>query len=239
MTQRSEKPGHATVWLVDDQPVRRFGLRAQLASAGFVIVREGTSIEDAPDITSIDDRGTTSPPDPDLLVLDGAQGSDPISKAITLNPHIRIMVLASTAEPTALAEAFAAGAHGYVLKRITPGALIESMRLLLAGEKVFPSELSELLVRIPSPHQPPRLGAAGRDLPLSPQEMAITRHLAGGTPNKTIAQALDITEATVKAHVKTLMRKIGVSNRTQAAIWALNNGLAPAAAGRQAGISGK
>lgn len=235
MTQRSDRPCHGTVWLVDDQPVRRYGLRSHLASAGFEIIREGASIEDPP--SSSDDAGAANPQTPDMLVMDAAQGTQAIGKAVRRHPGLRVMVLASTAEPTALAEAFAAGAHGYVLKRITPDALIESMRLLLSGEKVFPSEISELLIRLSAPPLQLRPGPAGQDWPLSPQEMEITRHLAGGTPNKTIAQALDITEATVKAHVKTLMRKIGVANRTQAAIWALNNGLAPAAAGRQPGLS--
>jgi two-component system nitrate/nitrite response regulator NarL len=229
MKNLSETHGLAAVWLVDDQPLRRAGLKAHLAAAGFSVVAEGQSVDDAA-------SGAKRHQMPQVLVIDGAQGTASIAIALTRHPRIRIMVLGNAPDPTSMAEAFAAGAHGYVLKRISPDALVESLRLLLAGEKVFPSEVSDLLIRLPSGRtQRP----TERETPLSPQEMEITRHLADGTPNKMIAQALDITEATVKAHVKTLMRKIGVSNRTQAAIWALNNGLTPAAAGREPWVSGK
>ena len=60
---------------------------------------------------------------------------------------------------------------------------------------------------------------------LSPREMQILRHLLDGDSNKLIGKHLDITEATVKVHLKSLLRKIGVANRTQAAIWAMNNGV--------------
>jgi two-component system nitrate/nitrite response regulator NarL len=232
MTNPSSPPGRAAVWLVDDQPLRRAGLKAHIAAAGFDIVAEGQSLED---LLQAGDRSGT----PRLLVMDGSQGTASISIARAHHPDLRVMVLGNAAEPATMAEAFAAGAHGYVLKRISADALVESLRLLLTGEKVFPSEVSDLLIRLPAARTQSVQRTQDRETMLSPQEMEITRHLADGTPNKIIAQALDITEATVKAHVKTLMRKIGVSNRTQAAIWAHTNGVASAAANRSLGLGGK
>lgn len=232
MTNPPDASGRAAVWLVDDQPFRRAGLKAHLTAAGFSILAEGSSVNDLL-------RPSDPHDSPRLLVMDGGQGIQAISVARNSHPSLRVMVLGDTADPARMAEAFAVGAHGYVLKRITPDALVESLRLLLAGEKVFPSEVSELLIRLPTTHQQAARRTAERETMLSPQEMEITRHLADGTPNKIIAQALDITEATVKAHVKTLMRKIGVSNRTQAAIWAHTNGVASAAANRGHGLGVK
>jgi two-component system nitrate/nitrite response regulator NarL len=96
----------------------------------------------------------------------------------------------------------------------------------MTGEKIFPSELSCLLARFGShlPDMEAAIQPVG-GIALSPQELLITRRIAEGCPNKFIAQSMSITESTVKAHVKTLMRKIGVSNRTQAAIWAHQHGL--------------
>jgi len=232
MTNPPDTSGRAAVWLVDDQPFRRAGLKAHLATAGFTIVAEGSSVTEL--LQATDPRDT-----PRLLVMDGEQGTHAITVARTSHPDLRVMILGDAADPATMAEAFAVGAHGYVLKRITPDALVESLRLLLAGEKVFPSEVSDLLIRLPTTRAQAARRTAERESMLSPQEMEITRHLADGTPNKIIAQALDITEATVKAHVKTLMRKIGVSNRTQAAIWAHTNGVASAAANRNHGLGVK
>jgi len=232
MTNPPDTSGRAAVWLVDDQPFRRAGLKAHLATAGFTIVAEGSSVTEL--LQATDPRDT-----PRLLVMDGEQGTHAITVARTSHPDLRVMILGDAADPATMAEAFAVGAHGYVLKRITPDALVESLRLLLAGEKVFPSEVSDLLIRLPTTRAQAARRTAERESMLSPQEMEITRHLADGTPNKIIAQALDITEATVKAHVKTLMRKIGVSNRTQAAIWAHTNGVASAAASRSQGLGVK
>lgn len=232
MTNPSDSPRRAAVWLVDDQPLRRAGLKAHLAAAGFAVIAEGPSVEDLM-------HAGMPAENPRILVMDGAQGTQSVGLARTRHPDLKVMVLGNAADPAAMAEAFAAGAHGYVLKRITPDALVESLRLLLTGEKVFPSEVSDLLIRLPARRSQARQDAIERESTLSPQEMEITRHLADGTPNKMIAQALDITEATVKAHVKTLMRKIGVSNRTQAAIWAHTNGVASAASARAHGFGGK
>jgi len=202
------------VWLLDEQPLRRSGLRAHLASSGFTIGAEGATLAE---LRSRAQKEAS----PAIIVIDLALGMSVVEEAIASHPDARVIVLADRASLPEIAAAFTAGVRGYLMKSITPAALTESLRLAMTGEKIFPSELSCLLARLganlpdtDAPVQP--VGGVA----LSPQELIITRRIAEGCPNKFIAQSMSITESTVKAHVKTLMRKIGVSNRTQAAIWA-------------------
>jgi two-component system nitrate/nitrite response regulator NarL len=122
--------------------------------------------------------------------------------------------------------AFAAGADGYVLKSISSAALIDSLRLVLHGEKVFPRTLGNLIAQLrdgagESPAHETRVG----NVWLATRELAILQGLAQGHTNKRIAITLGITEATVKVNLKAVLRKLGMSNRTQVAIWAIQNHL--------------
>jgi two-component system nitrate/nitrite response regulator NarL len=116
---------------------------------------------------------------------------------------------------------------GYLLADISPAALCESLRLVAMGEKVFPSRMVTLLAAPRWQKQEPSVYYGTASL-LSEREMEIVARLAGGMPNKVIANDLEITEATVKVHLKNILKKLGVSNRTQAAIWAINHGIAAA-----------
>jgi two-component system, NarL family, nitrate/nitrite response regulator NarL len=112
-----------------------------------------------------------------------------------------------------------AGADGYLMKDVSPEALLQSLELVMMGEKVFPTNLAAMLFELNNASSPVN-SVRG----LSPREQEILRALVTGSSNKLIAIKLGITEATVKVHLKTLLRKIDVNNRTQAAIWAMNNG---------------
>jgi len=118
-----------------------------------------------------------------------------------------------------------AGARGFLLEDISAEALRQSFRLVLAGEAVLPTELTEALLAReavpagPSPAPPEVMEA------LSDRELDILRSLTTGVSNKEIAKSLGITEATVKVHMKAILRKVGLDNRTQGAIWAYNNGI--------------
>jgi two-component system nitrate/nitrite response regulator NarL len=107
---------------------------------------------------------------------------------------------------------------------VSPEALVQSLQLILIGETVFPTNLALLLTEM-SPPAP-----QGTIRGISPREQDILQQLVSGASNKAIANRLGITEATVKVHLKTLLRKIDVNNRTQAAIWAMNNGFSAKAA---------
>jgi two-component system nitrate/nitrite response regulator NarL len=131
----------------------------------------------------------------------------------------RMVVLASDLTVDALRDAMNAGADGFLMNDVSPEALLQSLELVMLGEKVFPTNLAAMLLDLsnaPSPLNSVR--------GVTPREHEILQALVTGSSNKMIANRLGITEATVKIHLKTLLRKIDVNNRTQAAIWAVNNG---------------
>lgn len=136
----------------------------------------------------------------------------------------RVVVIADSFDESEMVLAFAAGVDGYLLANISPEALRESLNLVRLGEYVFPSKLVTTLCnrswgsRVAAPAIP-------ADAALSEREAEIVARLAEGMPNKVIASELTITEATVKVHLKSILKKLGVTNRTQAAVWAINNGL--------------
>jgi two-component system nitrate/nitrite response regulator NarL len=206
--------------LVGDRKLVRAGLRHILGSDAFEVVREISTLSEC--------RGLER--DWDLIVIDRPDDADNIDADIrqlkSIASDARLVVLAESMDVDEVAASFVAGVDGYLLADISPEALIESLRLVMLGEKVFPSRLVALLTsRHWAAHNPARPPANG-DGVLSDREVAIVARLTGGMPNKVIASELTITEATVKVHLKSIMKKIGVTNRTQAAIWAINNGVA-------------
>jgi DNA-binding NarL/FixJ family response regulator len=146
-----------------------------------------------------------------------------------LQPTARIVVLAERPDASQALCAFRAGANAYLAEVNSCDALIKSLELVMLGETIFPFPiLSRILDESRSVREP----VAGRrteftydDNPtLSAKESRILSCLADGSPNKVIARRVDIAESTVKVHVKAILRKIRVQNRTQAAIWAMNHG---------------
>jgi two-component system nitrate/nitrite response regulator NarL len=212
------------VWLVDAHPLLRSGLRSQLDGKGFEIAAEASTVEE---IT----RNGASGRAPDLIILDFAQGADAVSTLKAMQPQARMVVFAESAELAHLSDMFSAGADGYLLKSITPSALIESLRLVTLGEKVFPSMLTDFLGAMRANNTGSSERVRVGDVPLSQRELDIIRRLADGYSNKTIAKELAITEATVKVHLKTVLRKLGAANRTQVAIWAVQHGLTNTSSG--------
>lgn len=209
----------ATVWLIDSQPLLRAGLRAQLDGKGFHVAVDAGTVDEAIRLGS---HG----PQANLVVLDFALGSASVAMLKAAQMQTRVVVFAEAAELSFLSEMFAAGVDGYVLKSISPNALIESLKLVLLGEKVFPGILTNFLGAL---HSNTVAGRSERvrvgDVALSQRELDIIRNLSDGHTNKSIAKALSITEATVKVHIKTVLRKLGAANRTQVAIWAVQHGL--------------
>jgi two-component system nitrate/nitrite response regulator NarL len=167
---------------------------------------------------ALEARETAGTPD---LVISGQPVTDEAdARAIReAFPSARIVVLADDLSVDVLRAAMGGGADGFLSKSVSPEALIQSLQLVTLGEKVFPTNLAAMLLdlnSVPSPLNSIR--------GLSPRENEILQALVTGASNKVIAYKLGITEATVKVHLKTLLRKIDVNNRTQAAIWAMNNG---------------
>ena len=205
-----------SVWLIDAHPLMRAGLKAQLDGKGFAIIAEGGSLGE------VFEKAAEALPQ--LIVVDMNLGLAVLGEVKSSQPGARVVVLAEHAELSHLVDAFGAGADGYLLKSISTDALVESLRLVVLGEKVFPGIVTNYLSMLGASngnHERVRVG----DVPLSQRELDIIRHLADGHSNKTIANELSITEATVKVHLKTVLRKIGVANRTQVAIWAVQHGV--------------
>jgi two-component system nitrate/nitrite response regulator NarL len=133
-----------------------------------------------------------------------------------------------------LALAFRAGVNGYFVDFITSHIFIKSLELVMMGETVFPPAFLSFVLDPESDHVREEvarddhalLATTEDDLAprLSPREKSVLRYLVEGESNKSIARKVDIAEATVKVHVKAILRKIRAHNRTQAAIWGMNNG---------------
>ena len=135
-----------------------------------------------------------------------------------------------------LTSAFRAGANGYFVNVITCDRFIRSIELVMMGETIFPPAFLSFILDANRPHpveaaanvrngEPILVATKDATSPLlSPQENVILRCIIQGDSNKCIARKIDVAEATVKVHVKAILRKIRVQNRTQAAVWGLNNG---------------
>jgi two-component system, NarL family, nitrate/nitrite response regulator NarL len=166
---------------------------------------------------------------PNLFILDNSDTEHLESELEFLNnsfPTSRKVVLSDHFELDHVVDAFKYGADGYIVKEISCEALMESLRLVAMGEKVMPSQLASCLSGATEQMHAPQLNR-NPDVAriLSERELTTLRYLLVGHANKVIARRLEISEATVKVYVKAILRKLRVSNRTQAAIWAFNNGI--------------
>lgn len=159
---------------------------------------------------------------PDVVLLDlhmpGISGLDAMRAILEETPTTRVVMLTVSEDADDLVSALRAGALGYLLKNIDSDFLIASVHRAARGESVVSSEMTSKLVQ--------ELRGGTPDKPsLSPREREILRHLAGGASNKEIARELDVAESTVKIHVQHILRKLGLSSRVQAAVWATENGI--------------
>ena len=139
-----------------------------------------------------------------------------------MHPGTRLVVLADVFDVAAAVGAFREGVDGYLLTNTSPDILVASLHLIAAGEKLIPTGLAIHALENSYPAAPaPDL----KLLNLSDREISVLQLLVRGACNKVIGRQLGIQEATVKVHVKAALRKLRVSNRTQAAIWAVRHGL--------------
>jgi two-component system nitrate/nitrite response regulator NarL len=208
--------------VVGRNSLAREGLRRILSDENFSVnasVESGTSLI----------GGAGGDCAPNLFILDNSDSDQLESELEVLNnsfPNSRKVVLADLFQLDHVVDAFKFGADGYIVKEISCEALMKSLRLVAMGEKVMPSQLAAHLCGAVERVQAPQL-ACNPDVTriLSEREITTLRYLLVGHANKVIARRLSISEATVKVYVKAILRKLRVSNRTQAAIWAFNNGI--------------
>jgi two-component system, NarL family, nitrate/nitrite response regulator NarL len=215
-----------------------------------VLLREGIArilrAEDFRIVASIlrHDEYTTVARSKQLLFVVVHTGDDfsPAIEEIELlrarHPNASVVVVADQNRATEPDLAFRAGAAGYLVSAMSCGAFVKSIELVMMGEIVFPPAFSssaptvksEPRYKSPIPNEDEQTSLVVAEetvapQQLSPREAAILRCLIEGHSNKSIARKIDIAEATVKVHVKAILRKVRVQNRTQAAIWGMNNGL--------------
>jgi len=218
---------HVSLLLIDRSKLFREGMKRVLAETRFHVCGEAANSLEAHQLLN---AGLT--PDIVLIDLSLSTSETPIDWSHEIRELLgeqkgrKLVVLTSEMSPRRLVDALAAGADGFLLKDMSPDALSQSLQLVMLGEKVFPAQVIKLSLSdgISVDHDqsangsPPIRG-------LSDREVIILRCLLHGLSNKHIAKRLEITEGTAKVHLKSILKKINVRNRTQAAIWALKAGL--------------
>lgn len=172
---------------------------------------------------------------PGLCIVDATgpseQALDFIREAKTQHPSARVVAIANQLDCQAALSAVSAGVDSFCLATSAREVLIKTLELTMLGERILPGSLVRTLLnqQLTSPQTAQiipleeRRSSDPKAQKLSPRETVILQSLMGGDPNKVIARKLEITEATIKVHVKAILRKIGVANRTQAAMWATGN----------------
>jgi two-component system, NarL family, nitrate/nitrite response regulator NarL len=162
-----------------------------------------------------------------VILLDHTgQGEALLGELATLKarwPGARAMVIAGEARISLLARAIEAGADGYLCKDVSPEALIQSIKLVVMGLNVFPIKMVSDLLQASQSENSRR--EAARVPSLTGRERDILSGLLSGLSNKAISTHLGISEATVKAQLRHLLRKLSVENRTQAALWAVEQNI--------------
>lgn len=211
--------GSVRVVVADDHEVVRCGLVNLLDGTDVEIVAEASSGEAAVRLAMKHK--------PDVILLDirmapGNDGLKALEKIRNDAPTVRCIMLTSFDNPTYIARAVASGAHDYILKSCSREELLESITGAASGQ--LPLRAGEL--RRVATTMANRVVTPDPDVPLTQREMQVLRHVALGLSNKEIAQSLTISVETVKEHVQNILRKLAVSDRTQAAVWAVRRGLA-------------
>jgi DNA-binding NarL/FixJ family response regulator len=206
--------GELRVVLVDDHAVVRRGLADLLASAPDLDV-VGTAADGSEAGAVV--RETR----PDVVVMDlqmpGTDGVEATRAILAENPDVQVLVLTSFSDSDRIIAALDAGAVGYLLKDADPDDVIEGVRAVGRGESpLHPKAARELLLSRTRPTD---------KATLTPREADVLRLVRQGLANKQIARRLGISERTVKAHLTSVFQRIGVADRTQAALWAERHGL--------------
>jgi two-component system nitrate/nitrite response regulator NarL len=203
--------------LICENSLVRSGLKHILQGTSFLIVDADTG------------QGAQSVLEPALVIVEISWETgrvvENVEQVRERFPQARIVALSDQCDLNLVQLGCAAGLDGFCLTTNAPDVLIKSLELVMLGEKVLPSAVLRAVIdSIAQGHKDDDAARVRlldlKDSTLSPREAQILDCLREGAPNKVIANKLDVSEATVKVHVKAILRKIGASNRTQAAMWA-------------------
>jgi DNA-binding NarL/FixJ family response regulator len=207
------------VMIVDDHELVREGLRSVLVQEPSIeVVGEAANGEQAvesawrlrPDVVLMD------------LQMPGLDGIEALTRIRAKTPEIQVVVLTNFATDQKVRDAVAAGAIGYLLKDVLKAELLQAIRNAHEGRpSLHPEAQRHLMRRVTTPAPAPE----GSEL--TPRERSVLELIASGHSNKSIASVLNLSEGTVKGYVSAVLSKLGVDDRTQAALYAVKHGLAP------------
>ncbi len=208
--------------IVGKNEIVREGLRRILVERGFGVVETAAGCAElraaANDHCQID-----------MIIVDSQstiEGPGVCRSLREAYPDARIVLMGEDCSVRTTSEAMSAGVDGYLARQISCEPLARSLELIASGEKVVPSQTVAAMMATDWRSASDDWMANAGDVHLSAREIGVLRCLSRGDANKLISRELAITEATVKVHIKAIMRKLSVLNRTQAAIWAVSRGIA-------------
>ncbi len=212
--QKFDNPSR--VILIDDHPLLRKGLQQLIDDEESldVVAQAGdgmTGLELAKEL------------DPDLILLDlnmkGMDGLQTLKAMRATGIEARVIVLTVSEHRDDVAAMFRAGADGYLLKDMDPEELIQNIEQAAHGKLVVDDRLAEVLASVLRPAKDEKEGSLDN---LTPKEREVLNLIAEGLSNKLIARRLEVSEGTVKVHVKRVLKKLGVRSRVEAAVWMVN-----------------
>jgi DNA-binding NarL/FixJ family response regulator len=211
----ASEPGKITVLIADDHPVVRQGLRVLLSlHPDIEVVGEASDGAEAVELVA-----TVAP---DVVLLDlklpGLHGLGVLAELRDRNLPARVLVLTSVADSASVTVAMRAGAAGFLYKDVDPDALVRAVRSVHDGHTVLALEAAGTLVRSRS-----RPTAVSGLEALTAREREVLAQIAEGRSNREIARLLNMSEKTVKTHVSSVLAKLGVADRTQAALLAVRH----------------
>ena len=222
---------HFPTAIVGANPLLRESLSRFLQKSAFNVVALASCIDELATAGLPQDRAT-------LLIIDACDHPGDACGQIESfrrdHSSGRIVVLANHCAPADMARVLRSGANGYFATIATCDDFIKSLELVMGGQTILPSDgMASVLgnltrgatdVTVHSDNLPVKAQVGDENVPnFSARELRILRCLSEGSANKVIARECDIAEGTVKVHIKAILRKLKIKNRTQAAIWALNN----------------
>jgi two-component system, NarL family, response regulator DevR len=204
------------VYLLDDHEIVRRGIKDLLEGAGDIVVvgESGSAAEATRRIPAVR---------PDVAILDGrlpdGSGIDVCREVRSRNPEIRALILTSYDDDEALFAAIMAGAAGYILKQVGGNDFVETVRRVAAGQSMLdPAVTAQVLERV---RQGPKADPALQQL--TDQELRILELVGEGMTNRQMAETMFLAEKTVKNYVSSMLAKLGLESRTQAAIFSLKH----------------
>jgi two-component system, NarL family, nitrate/nitrite response regulator NarL len=211
------------ILLVDDHSLFRSGIKSLLESQEeFEVIGEASD--------GLEGVKRAKQLKPDLVLMDlhmpGTSGLEALHMLSEDLPDTKVLMLTVSEDAQDLMQALQSGARGYLLKNIEIDFLVDSIHKAINGESVMSPQLSSALIdaiRKPIIKDEPDKQV----IKLTPRESEIIGMLAGGESNKSIARTLDLAESTVKIHVQGILRKLNISSRVQAAVYASEHGLIP------------